>query len=213
MNAGRTAFDPIFWGHHANVDRLWTEWRNSTPRPGLTIPNTFSPLADDRRQPSHHRSRLRYTMSSHQFPATIRSRSPGLSPPPAQVPAEVTHSHRRAEVRIRSPVCDAGRFLHPDVSEPGQCHRRHSHQGQSALCRMLNMFTAYASEDRALCVPSPGPRRSSIIGLASAPRISASTPRRPSSDLEELARRTSRDPGRPQPWIALPPLTHCTSTA
>ena len=31
VNAGVTAFDPIFWGHHSNVDRLWAEWQALHP--------------------------------------------------------------------------------------------------------------------------------------------------------------------------------------
>lgn len=29
--------DPIFWMHHANVDRIWSEWqkKNSTEKPNL----------------------------------------------------------------------------------------------------------------------------------------------------------------------------------
>lgn len=31
-----TAFDPIFWFHHANVDRLWSDWRRA--HPAATLP-------------------------------------------------------------------------------------------------------------------------------------------------------------------------------
>jgi hypothetical protein len=31
------AFDPIFWTHHANVDRLWQQWTNSTNGQPVTL--------------------------------------------------------------------------------------------------------------------------------------------------------------------------------
>jgi len=31
VSPGPTAFDPIFWGHHSNVDRLWWEWQSLHP--------------------------------------------------------------------------------------------------------------------------------------------------------------------------------------
>lgn len=31
VSPGTTARDPIFWGHHSNVDRLWSEWQRLHP--------------------------------------------------------------------------------------------------------------------------------------------------------------------------------------
>lgn len=31
VDARVTAFDPIFWAHHGNVDRIWTEWQTRHP--------------------------------------------------------------------------------------------------------------------------------------------------------------------------------------
>ena len=36
-----TAFDPIFWGHHSNVDRLWAEWQKLHPDTSPDNPTAF----------------------------------------------------------------------------------------------------------------------------------------------------------------------------
>lgn len=41
----RAGFDPIFYLHHANVDRLWWNWQQT--HPGLTIPSSEATYALD----------------------------------------------------------------------------------------------------------------------------------------------------------------------
>lgn len=38
VSAGTTARDPIFWGHHSNVDRLYSEWQGKHPGAGPDNP-------------------------------------------------------------------------------------------------------------------------------------------------------------------------------
>lgn len=40
---GITAFDPIFWAHHANVDRLWAAWQQRHPGAGADNPGAGLP--------------------------------------------------------------------------------------------------------------------------------------------------------------------------
>lgn len=37
-NVPSSAFDPIFYFHHSNIDRLWAEWEHSYPNLALTLP-------------------------------------------------------------------------------------------------------------------------------------------------------------------------------
>ena len=43
VSPGTTAFDPIFWGHHSNVDRLWSEWQKRHPSAGPDNPTSVLP--------------------------------------------------------------------------------------------------------------------------------------------------------------------------
>src|SRR5229473_5567567 len=40
---GMTAYDPIFWGHHSNVDRLWHEWQKLHPGANPDNPTSILP--------------------------------------------------------------------------------------------------------------------------------------------------------------------------
>jgi hypothetical protein len=41
MNSASSPADPIFWLHHANIDRLWATWQRPTPTPGRQTPRSF----------------------------------------------------------------------------------------------------------------------------------------------------------------------------
>ncbi len=45
----RAAFDPIFWSHHANVDRLWAKWQGTLGKDGPINPTAALPGLDTRR--------------------------------------------------------------------------------------------------------------------------------------------------------------------
>ncbi len=61
MSQGYSPNDPIFWLHHANVDRLWANWQRhrleavpgSTPEDHYPPPGQISPLDGDPPPPGH----------------------------------------------------------------------------------------------------------------------------------------------------------------
>jgi tyrosinase len=61
MATGNSPNDPVFWLHHANVDRLWANWQarrladvpGSTPADHYPPPDQLSPLDGDPAPPGH----------------------------------------------------------------------------------------------------------------------------------------------------------------
>lgn len=69
VDPGRTARDPIFWAHHANVDRLWAEWQKLFPidgpdNPSATLPPWSFDVSDMK---STRNLGYEYMRSSHVF--------------------------------------------------------------------------------------------------------------------------------------------------
>jgi len=102
VNAGRTAFDPIFWGHHSNCDRLWSEWQKLHTKSGpddpddvlapwnMTVEQTYSTAALG----------YQYMQSSHVFPTSSQVPMAKFVSAPAAVQPKVTATYRHAEVRL-----------------------------------------------------------------------------------------------------------------
>ena len=72
VNAGRTAFDPIFWGHHSNCDRLWAEWQKLHIHGGPDDPDDILPPWNMTVDDTYDTSELGYVymQSSHVFPTS-----------------------------------------------------------------------------------------------------------------------------------------------
>ena len=155
VNAGRTAFDPIFWAHHANVDRLWHEWQKLNPSGGpddpddilspwtMTVADTYSIATLG----------YEYVKSSHSFPAASdlpikrfvsqpagRASRHGAQPSPRRSPPPPRAIHYRR------------RLLHPRFSQSARRRRLHPHAKQSTLCRYAkHVYRAVHRRPRALC--------------------------------------------------------------
>jgi len=95
-------YDPIAWGHHSNVDRLWAAWQ--TKHPGINpedltdimIPWQYSV------QQLLNTSKLgyEYAMGSQLFAADNGSPITKFKSAPAVIHNEVIENHSRAEVRL-----------------------------------------------------------------------------------------------------------------
>ena len=118
---GLTAFDPIFWGHHSNVDRLWSEWQKRHPSAGPDNPTSVLPPWTMTVADTANIANLgyEYVMASHFFEtdnsvALTKFRSaPGVS-------AHVMANHETAEIRIhrvRFPLA-GGAFVRAFLNQP-----------------------------------------------------------------------------------------------
>ena len=97
-----TAYDPIFWGHHSNVDRIWWEWQEQHPGVFADNPNTIlSPwkyTVQDMR--SIAPLDYEYSLATTHFPTYPNTFMTRFKSEKAGIHESVLGLHRRAEVRL-----------------------------------------------------------------------------------------------------------------
>jgi len=138
VNAGRTAFDPIFWGHHANCDRLWAEWQKAHTKSGPDDPDDVLPPWNMTVEQTYNTAKLgyQYMQSSHVFPASSQIPIARFVSAPAAVHPKVTATHRKAEVRLdRVQYSTRAGFFIRVFPQPTGRQRLYRDRGQSALRR------------------------------------------------------------------------------
>jgi tyrosinase len=102
VSAGVTAFDPIFWGHHSNVDRLWAEWQSLHPGSGPDNPSAVLPPWPLNVQQTYNIANFgyEYVKASHVYPTENTVPIAKLKTAKTPVAPHVLNDHRRAEVRL-----------------------------------------------------------------------------------------------------------------
>jgi tyrosinase len=135
------AFDPIFWGHHGNIDRLWARWQKL--HPGVDPPDLSDVLqgVDSTVEDSLSVRSLgyEYAADTYVFPTEPSLHITKFASANATVRPQVLAAHRHAEVRvhgIRQPAqsFSVRVFLNqPDATPSTSIENNDHYAGQFAL--------------------------------------------------------------------------------
>jgi len=96
------SYDPIFWPHHVNVDRLWSEWQqahpNANPTDHSSVLTPWNYTVGDTLD--HSKFGYEYLKSCYRFPVGIGDPVCRFVSEKVTIPATALKSHHGVEVRL-----------------------------------------------------------------------------------------------------------------
>jgi len=152
VSPGTTARDPIFWGHHSNVDRLWSEWQRLHPGADPDDPTDILAPWPNSVQDALTISDLgyEYMKSSYLFETDNQIPIARFKSAKAPVHPAVLERHSRAEVRIHKIQYSTagGAFIRVFLNEPDA--------GPDTATRGNDHFVTQVATFSGDCIGGPG---------------------------------------------------------
>lgn len=106
LNNLTAGFDPIFYGHHANIDRYWAMWQEKhpglNPDDGNSVLTPFNLLVRDTY--NYQKMGYEYVMSPNYFPIGSELQSTRLKTAKLNISSRVKKQYKKAAVRLHNVI-------------------------------------------------------------------------------------------------------------
>ncbi|MCJ8290161.1 MAG: tyrosinase family protein [Crocinitomicaceae bacterium] len=106
LNNLTAGFDPIFYGHHVNIDRYWAMWQENhpglNPDDGNSVLTPFNLLVRDTY--NYQKMGYEYAMSSNYIPLDSKLESTRVKTTKLNISSRVKKQYKKASIRLHNVV-------------------------------------------------------------------------------------------------------------